>query len=339
MPWLPTWREKFTLIREAVLGIVPEPLNTTEWVLKRPMFYEEYPMQDLTKNDDKTIVMGATREVTASSTSQVFPYELGDLAYFTVRRKDGLIVKYNIVNPGDKKITLPGVSSTAAKVVTQTYPKQETVSFGRWCNHNPADEPLFYKDGVDLYIADVLGFKNHYKEFDTAIDCGSILSSSQVYVLADRLLEGDKKLIEALKPFVMRPELDPSILVIDWEDRKAPMLKPSFWPALVKKMKGTTLIACQGGHGRSGTGAVCMMMVMNPEYSPADAIIHLRAVHCARAIESKEQHQYIGMVGEFLGRPNDIARIPEIKDFKAEFMKFTFKSSKEYQDRLMKGKK
>ena len=76
------------------------------------------------------------------------------------------------------------------------------------------------------------------------------------------------------------------------------------------------------------------MMVMNPEYSPADAIIHLRAIHCPRAIESGVQHEYIGAFGAFLGRENDIDRVKGVVDFKAEFMKIKHKSAQPYQDRL-----
>lgn len=267
---------------------------------------------------------------------KTFPFDLKDLKYFIVKRKDGLTIKYNLIDPKLRPIMAGGATSLVKPGVTTGFTSQ---SYGRgisgWCHHNPADLPLFTTELLDIYIADAQGFRAHYKEYDYAIDCGDILSAWQIKK-EDDLLAGDRKMVQTLSQYAVggKGSLDPRVLRVDWADRRAPGLKPEFWPALVASMTGTTVIACQGGHGRSGTGAVCMMMVMNPEYSPADAIIHLRAVHCARAIESKEQHEYIGAVGSFLGRSNDIARIGEINSFKDAFFKLKLKSAKPYQDRL-----
>lgn len=271
-----------------------------------------------------------------TTANKTFPFSLADLRYFIVRRKDGLTIKYNIVDPAIKVgdatgiVKVPGIT-TGANSYTNVY------SLTKWCKHVPADEPLFETDRVALYIADCMGFRAHYREFTFALDCGDILTDWQVRNGGTpELFAGDKTLSNLLAPYVDQGKLigEPRVLQIDWDDRKAPKLVPEFWPQIVDQLDGTVVIACQGGHGRSGTGAVCMMMVMNPEYTPADAIIHLRAIHCARAIESKEQHEYIGRVGEYLGRVNDIERIGAVNSFKEEFLALTHKSAKPYQDRL-----
>ena len=84
-----------------------------------------------------------------------------------------------------------------------------------------------------------------------------------------------------------------------------------------------------------------MLMVLAPDYTPYDAICHLRALHCGRAIESKAQHDYLGEVGEFLKRENDIAKVGEVKDFRAAFLALKKESAKPYQAALQaaKGKK
>lgn len=265
---------------------------------------------------------------------KTFPFNLSDLRYFIIRRKDGLTIKYNIVDPA---IIVNGAGTALAKAGSVTTHYGGGYSIAKWCHHNPAEHPLFSTEKLDLYIADCQGFKAHYREFTYALDCGDVLTMYQVNSgLNTVMFEGDKVLAKKLDRYVMREKLvgEPRILQIDWDDRKAPKLMADFWPAIVKEMEGTALIACQGGHGRSGTGAVCMMMVMNPEYSPADAIIHLRAMHCARAIESKEQHEYIGRVGEALGRVNDIERIGKVNSFKEEFLKLTCPSAAPYQEQL-----
>lgn len=268
------------------------------------------------------------------TTPKTFPFNLSDLRYFIIRRKDGLTIKYNIIDPA---VVVGGGASSSITTMTKATGSYAHYGLAKWCQHQPAENPLFSTERLDLYIADCTGFRNHYKEFSFSLDCGDILTSYQIHGGAPtEMFVGDKDLSELLAPYVMNESVvgDPRILQIDWDDRKAPKLMASFWPALVEQLEGTALIACQGGHGRSGTGAVCMMMVMNPEYSPADAIIHLRAIHCARAIESKEQHEYIGRVGEYLGRVNDIARIGGVNSFKEEFMKLTHASAAPYQEQL-----
>lgn len=264
----------------------------------------------------------------------MFPFNISDLAYFIIRRKDGLTIRYNIIRNDTSLITSLVKANETSTYANNGYVKK---SFSEWCKHNPAEEPLYSGKYMDLYIADAPGFRGDYKEFDIAIDCGNILSAYQVNANKPKIFEGEDSLKDGMDEYVIPYSVnDPKILRIDWDDRRAPRLKPEFWPELVSRLTGTTLIACQGGHGRSGTGAVCMMMVMNKDYTPADAIVHLRAVHCARAIESKEQHEYIGKVGEYLGRVNDIERIGQINSFKDEFFKMTYPSAKPYQDRLKK---
>lgn len=264
---------------------------------------------------------------------KTFPFNLSDLKYFIIRRKDGLTIKYNIIDPA---VQVGGSASTAAVHVGGGATSNFT-PMGRWCKHVPADKPLFTTPRVDLYIADCQGFRGHYNEFNYALDCGDILTQYQVNGPATELLDGDKVLVKKLNQFIMKSagRERTKVLQIDWDDRRAPKLNYGFWKALVDGLEGTALIACQGGHGRSGTGAVCMMMIMNPEYSPADAIIHLRAMHCARAIESKEQHEYIGKFGEFLGRVNDIDRIGKVNSFKEAFLDLKLKSAKPYQEQLL----
>ena len=273
-----------------------------------------------------------TATVVNKSDSPFFPFALEDLQYWVIKRKDGMVVKYRVVGPteksGNHSITGPYRPPTKAPSLP---------SLGAWCHHNPATDPVWVGNGVDLYIADASGCRGFKDEFNFLLDCGDILPLSYVRGSADAKLDGDPELIKLLNKWSIPDKATPRCIKIDWDDRAAPPLKFEFWPALSKKLEnvgGTVLTACQGGHGRSGTSLVCLMMVMNPEYSPADAIIHLRAIHCPRAIESGVQHEYIGAFGAFLGRENDIDRVKGVVDFKAEFMKIKHKSAQPYQDRL-----
>ena len=262
-----------------------------------------------------------------------FPFALDDLQYWVIKRKDGMTVKYRVVGADDS--TPIKVAGYIPSTTTPTTP-----SLSGWCKHNPSTNPIW--DGgerFDLYIADAPGCRAYKDEFDLILDCGDILPLSYVRGSNQSLLDGDEELVKLLKKYEKADPNTSRVLKIDWDDRAAPPLKFEFWPALFKKLSGSVLTACQGGHGRSGTSLVCLLMVANPDYTPADAIIHLRALHCPRAIESGVQHTYIGEFGAFLGRVNDVERIKDVKDFKAEFLKMTYESVKPYQTQLLKGAK
>lgn len=268
----------------------------------------------------------------------IFPFNLEDLKYWVVRRKDGLVVKYTVILPSD--VVKEGIIQ--ANAYNKALPTQGTVpSLGAWCKHDPAPDPIWQGKDYDLYIADAAGCRKDKGIFDLVLDCGDILTLPIKQVA--QVLEGDDPLIDLLGEHCTQPIYPPTrVLQIGWDDRKAPPVKETFWTALHEGIKGevgTVLCACQGGHGRSGTSLVCLMMVANPEYTPADAIIHLRAMHCPRAIESEEQHRYINAVGVALGRKGDVERVKGVKDFRAEFLKMTLPSAKPYQERLMKEKK
>ena len=79
------------------------------------------------------------------------------------------------------------------------------------------------------------------------------------------------------------------------------------------------MTACVGGHGRSGTSFVCLLLNNAPDYDALDAIVHVRAVHCPRAIESIFQHEYIDDVATFLGREANAKKASSINDYKAAF--------------------
>lgn len=270
------------------------------------------------------------------SVSDSFPFTLDDLDYWVVKRKDGIVAKYVVVNEkeyNDKHPQKIGEvrnypsSAASAPYVSHfsdicKHPGEDVIWEGKNLASKPAD--------LALHILNAPGMRDNWKKFDTVIDCGHILNLEGIG--AARLLRGSEWLVDSLEQYGY--DYVPNILRIDWDDREAPLLDPAFWPALVKMLVGKTAIACQGGHGRSGTGLVCMMLALTPDYTPYDAVCHLRAMHCGRAIESKTQHEYIDEVGKFLGRTTNVGLVSGVKDFKAAFLKIDKASAKPYQERL-----
>lgn len=261
------------------------------------------------------------------STESVFPFKLEDLKYWVIKRRDGTVTKFVYQDNG--YISREGkVDATpyTAPVKPNIHITDNHVSFSKWCAHDPdPSKPLFVtQDGLmTLNVGDAVGIRKMQDKFDFIIDCGDVLTPWTINK-RNLVLNGDPEMIQHLKGFVTKPQAEYSappyrLLKIDWTDRDMPDLEPGFWSTLNSLLSGKVQINCQGGHGRSGTGFCCLLMVNAPDYTPADAIIHLRALHCPRAIESGIQWNYINEVGLYLGRDGDIARARKVSNFKDAF--------------------
>lgn len=289
----------------------------------------EFKTVRTTKEGSVTVMQQVTGPTPVASGG--FPYTLSDLAYWVIKRKDGITAKYVMTagTPGKEKgeihtpLRLPGVGVTTS---TPSY------SLSDYCHHFPS-EPIFGSKDKQIHIADFQGLESDWRKFDFVVDCGQVLVKSTF--VDDPIMLGDPDLIRALRQYTV--PLDPNrprVLQLDWPDREAPPLHPQFFVDLESQLKGNVVVSCVGGHGRSGTTMVCLMMVMFKDYTPFTAMCHLRALHCPRAIEGARQHEYIGKFGEYLGRVNDIENVKGVKSFKDSFLELDVKSAKPYQAKL-----
>jgi hypothetical protein len=268
-------------------------------------------------------------DTTPSALNQSFPFTLEDLTYWVVKKKDGSIIKYSVVGEH--------TPSAWKSATTHTLLGSSTYSLSDWCKHDPIGEPIFRNKKVGLWIADASGMRAYKDKFDLTLDCGQIFSQSMIDAM-NPLGGNANELIKELSKHHIASGGDGSnrILKIDWFDRQAPPLHPQFFIDLANRIKGKVCTACQGGHGRSGTSLVCLMMALTPDYTPYDAICHLRALHCPRAIESTVQHQYIDWMAKVLGREENGVEVKEVKSFKDAFLAIDKASAKPFQDQLRK---
>ena len=278
----------------------------------------------------------------ATAVNQPFPFGLEDLKFWVLRRKDGTVTKFNVTPAGVTTYDLTqkrdGVTGPgSAHPFSNSSPNTSYFPVGRLCKHSPKPSmtPLFEEQGVRLYVADASGLREGFRAFNYVLDCGDVLPDNITMDFKGCSLIGDPYLVEKLKGYSKFNE--PTILKVDWFDRKAPPLYPEFFVEYAKEVQGDVVVACQGGHGRSGSSTVMLMMCLIPDYTPYAAVCHLRALHCARAIESKEQHTYIGEFGAFLGRENDIEKVAQVKNFKEAFLALELEGAKKYQEALKGG--
>lgn len=281
--------------------------------------------------------------------SETFPFALEDIKSWIIRRKDGRVVRYNLVPKGQENI----VRNAKPKSTSLVGPiRNYSSSFSDWCNHTPSVEnpPIFSNGKISLWIADSAGARKAHDQFDVCIDGGNVLTIAGEHDLPN--LYGDPGLANSLMSHSPRPssksaQSGPRILKIRWMDRCPPPVYASFWPALLEQLLKLqkkhpqeplkVLTICQGGHGRSGSALVALMMCMT-DYSPLDALTHIRALHCARAIESKDQHVYLNILAEHLGREQNALEAEQVKSFKDRFLTLTSPTAAPYMDRVKAGK-
>lgn len=249
-----------------------------------------------------------------------FPFKLEDLRSWTVKRTDGTVTKFVLVTADVR----PSAGSQTSAVHSHGAATQRhaVTGYSAFCTHTPTKQPIveFARSAslggaLKLHIGNMSGARSTFRTFDFVVDCGDIL---RAWDLQSDVLVGDKALVEELLPYT-NANIAARVLKIDWDDRAAAPVSPEFWPKLSESLYGDVMTCCVGGHGRSGTSFVCLLLANAPEYDALDAILHVRAVHCPRAIESKEQHEYIDSVAKFLGREANANKISEITDYKAAF--------------------
>jgi hypothetical protein len=85
------------------------------------------------------------------------------------------------------------------------------------------------------------------------------------------------------------------VVEIDIPNGNVPNLDLKFWKDLVKVIryeKKDVLIACVGGHGRTGTCLAILAALMLPE-AKENPIIYIREHYCKKAVENTKQYNYI----------------------------------------------
>ena len=279
----------------------------------------------------------------------VFPFKLEDLVSWTIRRTDGSVAVFEL-----SETARAGARSAVPTKLTDPYwgrrdaGKQPIISItktveklSQWCSHAPSlERPVAVfpnREGGELrlFVGDMVGAKATVQKFDFVVDGGDVIPAWDSKV--GEILSGDVDLVQALRAY-RSAGFYTRVLKVDWADRCAPDVLPEFWVELNKQIVGDVMTCCQGGHGRSGTAFVCLLLANAPDYDAKDAIIHLRANHCPRAIESAVQHNYIDDVARFLGREPNALEVKGITDYKAAFAKSEKPTAVKFREILAKEK-
>ena len=146
------------------------------------------------------------------------------------------------------------------------------------------------KKGVTLYGGGTTRDASSYN-IDIIFDLANGFKSSS----------GDWKLPEHWKTKLAPPPTVIDMYVRDQDspsDRADAQFWQGLWQDLIaeKDIRGhnlNVLVACQGGHGRTGTVLSCLIMAAGVIPAKNDPITWLRERYCEKAVESQDQIDYI----------------------------------------------
>jgi hypothetical protein len=143
------------------------------------------------------------------------------------------------------------------------------------------------------------GAKGHSVQLErieavAVVDCADVVRGPSA---TDPVLRGPEKYMFLNKLTRAIPDL----VTIKWRDYGVPMVGVEFWRKLYETLPdGRIVVCCVGSHGRTGTCLASFMITVG-NMSSYDAIMMVRAKHCAHAIESKVQEEYLDSLSRSCG--------------------------------------
>jgi len=153
------------------------------------------------------------------------------------------------------------------------YPRYEI------CTHN-GSELIFTDGGKEVYGA---------RSYDIlAYGAEVVLDLVGTVTVKPLISSGAPEFLELNKMIKV-----PKVVRFDWKDHEAPgNVGMKFWQALWDILPdGKIICCCAGGHGRTGTAAASLMIARG--WSAEAAIEQVRSGYCSKAIEGKDQEDYL----------------------------------------------
>lgn len=162
-----------------------------------------------------------------------------------------------------------------------------------YCTHS-GEQPCMFIRGAAVHATTEFRFKDDGSH-SLVLDCTGWTKKKALVVPQG---------FERLNEFYYAPA---NVISIPWDDFSEPPLSSGFWTALIDffKQGDKVTVFCQGAHGRTGTALTCMLLAANRGMSAANALAIIRKAHCASAVESASQTEYVNAVAEQYGGKGD----------------------------------
>ena len=159
------------------------------------------------------------------------------------------------------------------------------------CRHE-GDKLVYEANGKALYGATGYALKEYSGAWDLIIDLANNLKPPSAPPKFVRGLSATR--FKALEKYVLvepYKQIKSEILQLEWPDMGISPVTLQFWLDLWEMLPAKTVVACMGGHGRTGTCLAALMIASGVDYWTAFETV--RAEHCSKAIESFTQERYL----------------------------------------------
>lgn len=201
-----------------------------------------------------------------------------------------------IINGDEELITLPAAIKNGGTSIGQvqspsasTTPGVTQYSTGyKSCSH-PGDKVIFDFEGKQLFGSNNSSIDEWSGKWDLIIDLAGVVNVPNVVPF---ISAAAPKRFRALDKLVGKEkELPSEVLRLYWNDMGIPPVGLNFWRALWAELPAKTVIACMGGHGRTGSCLAAFMISCGVDYY--SAVETVRTEHCKKAIETVSQERYL----------------------------------------------
>jgi len=155
-----------------------------------------------------------------------------------------------------------------------------------WCAHK-GDKLVFEAEGKQLYGASGRELDDHAMVWDLIIDLASNIREPRPFVESN---SASRFKVLNQHTFAMEARTS-ELLSLDWNDAQGAPATLTFWKTLWKMLPATTVVACFGGHGRTGTCLTALLIASGVDYY--SALNTVRTEHCHRAVETLTQERYL----------------------------------------------
>jgi hypothetical protein len=156
------------------------------------------------------------------------------------------------------------------------------------CTH-PGDKVVFEFDGKALFGSNSHSLNEYSGKWKLIIDLAGLVPYPDQFGFVKA---GSTDKFGILRQFTgTKPPIPSDILRLNWQDMGIPNATLDFWLQLWDILPETTVMACQGGHGRTGSCLVALMIAAGLDYYTA--LETARTEHCSKAVETVGQEVYL----------------------------------------------
>lgn len=199
-----------------------------------------------------------------------------------------------IINGDEELITLSAAIKNGGTSIQATNPPAantgNAVGYTTYKPHDhPGDKVIFDFEGKQLFGSNNSSINEWSGKWDLIIDLAGVVTIPNVVPF---ISAAAPKRFRALDKLVGKEkELPSEVLRLYWNDMSVPPVGLNFWRALWAELPAKTVIACMGGHGRTGSCLAAFMITCGVDYY--SAVETVRTEHCPKAIETVSQELYL----------------------------------------------